>query len=109
MDDDCIGVTKATRGLSFTLKAAEPFRVVAHFRREDFDGDAVAQKRVARSEDRSHPALCYESFYLVLTIKGLPDTALMVCVKRLAVARAKAHRVPVARPAFLADFHPQEL
>jgi hypothetical protein len=109
MDDDCIGMTKAARSLSFTLKAAEPFRIVAHFGRKDFDGDSIAKKRVARTEDRAHAALCDKSFYLVLPIKLLPDTALMVNMERLAIAGAKAHRVSIASATFLADFHPQQV
>ncbi len=43
IDSDCVRVTKTARGLSFALEASQPLRIGAHLRRQNLDGDAIAQ------------------------------------------------------------------
>src|SRR5436189_333570 len=51
VNSDGVGMTKATRSLAFALKTPQPFSVAAHFGRQKFDGNAIAQQNVTCAID----------------------------------------------------------
>ena len=69
IDGDGVRMTEAARGLAFTTKAAQPLRIVAHLRREDFDRHLIAEQDVARTIDRAHSAFADQRLDVILTVE----------------------------------------
>src|SRR5205807_3191140 len=90
---DCVRMTKAARSLTFTLKATQPFSVAAHFRRQNFDGNAITEQDVTRTIDGAHSAFTQQGFDLILTVKRLADKRTRIFFEYLAIRRAEAHAV----------------
>ena len=71
---NCVWMTKTTRRLSFAPETSQPFGVVSHFRRQNFDGDAIAKQDVARTINRAHAAFAEQRLHLVLAVEhGVDD------------------------------------
>src|SRR5258708_29938330 len=86
-------MAKAPRRLPFPLKATQPFSVAAHFGRQDFDGDAVAEQNVARAIDGAHAAFAEDGFDLILAVERGPYERRRIFFEDFAVFLAKAQAV----------------
>jgi formyltetrahydrofolate hydrolase len=86
-------MSKAARRLAFALKAAQPFGVTAHFRRQDFDRNPVTEQNVTRAIDCAHAALPQQRFDLVLTVEGFAHERAGIFFQHLAVFRAETYAV----------------
>ncbi len=90
VDLDGVRMAETARGLSFAAKAAQPLGVIAHLRRQNLNGHAIAQEYVARAKDRSHAAFAEHGFYVVLAVKGRVDDSCGVVLQHFAVSSAEA-------------------
>src|SRR6266508_193765 len=70
---NCIRMSKTASSLPLALKTAQPFSIAAHFRRQDFDRDAIAEQNVTCTIDGTHSAFAQHAFDLILAIKHGPD------------------------------------
>src|ERR1051326_1049162 len=86
-------MAKAARCLSFALKAAQPFGVAAHFRRQHLDRHAIAQQNVPRTIDSAHSAFAEHAFNLILTVENTPYQRRRILFQDLAVLWTKAQTV----------------
>src|SRR5437899_1025509 len=86
---------KASRGLTFALKAAQPFRVAAHLRRQHFNCHAIAQQDVARAIHCAHAASPEQCFNLILTVENAADERLWIFLQHFAVFGTEAYVVVV--------------
>src|ERR1700730_7591665 len=86
-------MTKAPRRLTFALKAAQPFGVAAHFRRQQLDGHAIAEQNVPRAIDRAHAAFAEKGFDLILAVQSTTDQRRRIFFQDFAVLPAEANTV----------------
>src|SRR6185503_17490172 len=98
-------MTKSPGCLPFATKAAQPFRVVSHFRRQNLNGHSIAQQDVPSQVNCSHPTLTEEGFDLILTIKDSANERRRVVFQHLTVSGAEAHIVVIFSFADGAIFH----
>src|SRR5438309_8171501 len=88
-------MTKTARRLAFALKPAQPFSVAAHFRREHFDRDAIAEQNVPREIHGAHAAASQQGFNLILAVEDAADESLRIFLKHFAVFGTEAYVVVV--------------
>src|SRR5438067_2165892 len=86
-------MTKSPRGLAFALKSAQPFGVAAHFWRQNFDRDAIAEQDMTRAIDGAHSTFAQHGFDLVLAVECSADERRRIFFENLAVFRAEANAV----------------
>src|SRR6185369_2403925 len=98
-------MTKAARRLAFALKATEPLGIAAHFGREKFDGDAIAEQDVARAIDSAHAAFAEQVLDLVLAVEDATHERIRIFLEDLAVFRTKAEVIVVLVVAGRAELH----
>src|SRR5882724_10244661 len=98
-------MTKAAGRLTFALKAAQPFSVAAHFRRQQLNGDAIAEQNVPRAIDRAHSTFAQQSFDLVLAVELLADQRRRIFFQYLAIGGAEAQSVVIFSVAGRAVLH----
>src|ERR1043166_8880811 len=98
-------MTKASSGLAFATEAPQPLGVGAHFRRQDFYRDAIAQQDVPCQVNRTHPAFAKQRFNLILAIEDGANERGRIVFKYLAVGGTEADIILVFCFADSAVFH----
>src|SRR4051812_40747482 len=98
-------MTKAAGGLAFALKAAQPFGVAAHLRRQYLNRDPIAQQNVARAKNGAHAAFAQQSFDLILAVEDLADERAGILFQDFAVLWTEADAVVEFFVADGTEFH----
>src|SRR5207248_7181344 len=83
----------AARRLTLALKTTQPLGIAAHFRREQLDGDTIAEQNVTRAIDRAHAAFAQQRFDLVLAVENRADKTGRIFLQHFAVFGTEAQVV----------------
>jgi len=98
-------MSKTTRCLTFTPESSQPLGIRSDFRRQNFDGHAIAEQNVAGAIDGSHSAFAEQRFHLVLAVEHGVDDGSRIGLENLPVNRTEANAVVVFCFAGSAVFH----
>jgi hypothetical protein len=98
-------VAKTPGRLTFAPESSQPLGVVAYLRWENFYGDTIAQKNVAREINGAHAAFTKQRFDVVLPVEDRSHQRRRIIFQNFTVNGAEAHAIIVFRLADGAVFH----
>src|ERR1044072_5270973 len=98
-------MAKPARRLAFALKAAQPFGVAAHFRRQQLDCDPITQQNVPRAINGAHPTFSQNALNLVLAVEHSSDYRGGILFQNFSVVGTEANAIFEFLFAGQAKFH----
>src|SRR6185295_2161722 len=84
----CVWMAKSAGSLSFPAKTTKPFGVSSNLWRQDFNGNSISQKDVARLINGPHASFAQKRFHLILTVKHSIHQGSWIAFQNFSIDRA---------------------